>query len=301
MEKNELTPAESRFPLPSEPIIMAVTPEMASDWLSYRNHPKNRPLSKAVSGRYQADMEAGRWTEATPEGLIFDTGGYGVSFQHRMKALANISTEKLVEQYGAPHLRFWVFPNEPREIFDVVDQGYKRTAAHVLHVPYATHLGAAARHLAALADGDRWGMPRLPKITTPEIVTTFHAWPELAWYIKDIHATCVETGVPIAPHAAILAQAARTEHRDLIPDWLRQVKTGANLGPGAPALHLRRKFHSPLPTGKGKRDLAYALIVKAWNAYANGTSMTVLRHAVTEELPKVVGFAFSEKKEDEAA
>lgn len=299
-KKSELTPAESRFPLPSEPMVMAVTPEMASDWLSYRNHPKNRPLSKAVSARYQADIEAGRWTEATPEGLIFDTDGYGISFQHRMKALANSAPEKLIEQYGTPYLRFWVFPNEPREIFDVVDQGFKRTAAHVLGVKYATHLGSAARHLAALADGDRWGMPRLPKITTPEIVRTFSDWPELTWYIKDIHATSLETGVPIGPHAAVLAQAARTEHRDLIPDWLELVKTGANLGPGAPALHLRRKFHSPLPAGKGKRDLAYALIVKAWNAYAAGVDLTVLRHAVNEELPKVTGFSFPQKQEEAA-
>lgn len=300
MEKNELHPSESRFPLPSEPTVMAVTPEMASDWLSYRNHPKNRPLSKAVSGRYQADIEAGRWTQATPEGLIFDTDGYGVSFQHRMKALANVSTEALVKAYGTPYLNFWVFPGEPREIFEVVDQGYKRTAAHVLHVPYASSLGAAARHLAALADSDRWGMPRFPKITTPEIVATFHAWPELTWYIKDIHKACVDAGIPIGPHAAVLAQAARTEHRDRIPEWLEQVKTGASLGPGAPALHLRKKFHNPLPTGKGKRDLAYALIVKAWNAYANDTNITVLRHAVTEELPKVTGFSF-EKKAEEAA
>ncbi|MGA4942163.1 hypothetical protein [Streptomyces cinereoruber] len=300
MEKNELTPAGSRFPLPSEPAILAVTPEMASDWLSYRNHPKNRPLSKAVSGRYQADMEAGRWTEATPEGLIFDTDGYGVSFQHRMKALANCSPEALAEAYGNPFLRFWIFPNEPREIFDVVDQGFKRTAAHVLGVKYAGHVGAAARHLAALADGDRWGMPRFPKITTPEIVRTFEAWPELTWYIKDIHATALDTGIPIGPHAAVLAQAARTAHRDRIPEWLKQVKTGANLGAGAPALHLRKKFHSGLPTGKGKRDLAYAVIVKAWNAYVRGTDMTVLRHMTTEELPKVVGFDFSQKAEEAA-
>jgi hypothetical protein len=300
VDKNELTPSESRFPLPSEPTILAVTPEMASDWLSYRNHPKNRPLSKAVSARYQADMEAGRWTEATPEGLIFDTDGYGVSFQHRMKALANTAPETLTMRYGNPCLRFWIFPNEPREIFDVVDQGFKRTAAHVLRVPYAASLGGAARHLAALADGDTWGMPRFSKVTTPEIVRTFNAWPELTWYIKDIHGASVEAGVPIGPHAAVLAQAARTEHRARIQDWLLQVRTGANLGPGAPALHLRRRFHNGIPVGKGKRDHVYALIVKAWNAYVSGLDLTVLRYGVNEELPKVIGFSFSKRNEEAA-
>jgi hypothetical protein len=282
----ELTPAESQYPLPSKPAIMAVTPEMASDWLSYRNHPKNRPLSKAVSGRYQADMEAGRWTEATPEGYIFDTDGYIISGQHRLKAQANANVT----------LAMWIFPDQPREIFEVVDQGYKRTAAHVLHVPYATNLGNAARHLAALADNDRWGMPRFPKITTPEIVQTFHAWPELTWYIKDVHGASLEADVPIGPHAAVLAQASRTEYRDRIPEWLDGVRSGAIASKTDPRLQLRRRFHGGLPSGKGKRDLAYALVVKAWNAWALGSEVTILRHMSTEVLPKVAGFEFSKEK-----
>jgi hypothetical protein len=286
VRSTELTPAESQYPLPSKPTVLAVTPEMASDWLSYRNHPKNRPLSKAVSGRYQADMEAGRWTEATPEGYIFDTDGYIISGQHRLKAQANANVT----------LAMWIFPDQPREIFEVVDQGYKRTAAHVLHVPYATNLGNAARHLAALADHDRWGMPRFPKITTPEIVQTFHAWPELTWYIKDVHGASLEADVPIGPHAAVLAQAARTEHRDAIPEWLDGVRSGAIASKTDPRLQLRRRFHGGLPAGKGKRDLAYALVVKAWNAWALGNEVTILRHMSTEVLPKVTGFEFSKEQ-----
>jgi hypothetical protein len=296
VRSTELTPADSQYPLPSKPAILAVTPEMASDWVSYRNHPKNRPLSKSVSTRYQADMEAGRWRQATPEGLIFDTDGWGISFQHRMKALANTSAETLIKAYGHPYLLFWIFPDQPRDIFEVVDQGYKRTAAHVLHVPYAANLGNAARHLAALADNDRWGMPRFPKITTPEIVQTFHAWPELTWYIKDVHGASLEADVPIGPHAAVLAQAARTEHRDAIPEWLDGVRSGAIASKTDPRLQLRRRFHGGLPAGKGKRDLAYALVVKAWNAWALGNEITILRHMSTEVLPKVTGFEFTKEQ-----
>lgn len=138
-------------------------------------------------------------------------------------------------------------------------------------------------------------MPRFPKITTPEIIETFHAWPELTWYIKDIHGACLEAGIPIGPHAAVMAQAARTENRDCIETWLHHVRSGENLASGNPALHLRRRFHSGLPAGKGKRDIAYALIVKAWNAYALGEGMTVLRHMSTEVLPKVNGFEFARR------
>lgn len=278
----EMIPANSSFRLPSKPGVITVTPEMASEWLSFRNHPKNRPLSRSVSARYQADMEAGRWVPGTPEGYIFDTEGYIISGQHRMKAQAN----------GNVTLDVWVFPDEPRGIFEVVDQGYKRTAAHLLRVPYASSLGNAARLLAALADGDRWGLPRYPKITTPEVVEAFHAWPELSWYIKDIHATFLNSGIPIGVHAAVLAQAARTEHVSEIPDWLDGVRTGADLGATDPRLHLRRRCGGGLPSGAGKRDYAYAITVKAWNAFVADEHVNVLRYASTEPMPKVAGFEF---------
>lgn len=284
--REELTPAESKYPLPSTAQILIVTPEMASDWLSYRNHPKNRPLSKSVSARYQADMEAGRWREETPEGYIFDTEGYLISGQHRMKAQANANVT----------LKVWIFPNEPREIFDVVDQGYKRTAAHLLRIPYASNVANAARHLAALGDGDRWGMPRFPKITTPEVIAAVQAWPEITWHVKELHRVATEEGIPLGAHAAVIAQAERTQYRDSIPAWIDGVVTGANLDSTDPRLVLRRRFHGGLPTGRGKRDLAYALIVKAWNAWALGEPVTVLRHMQTEQLPKVVGFEFESKE-----
>lgn len=278
-----LTPSGSTFRLPPEPCVMVVTPDMASDWLSYRNHPKNRPLSKSVAGKYQADMSADRWT-LTPEGLIFDTEGYIISGQHRLKAVAN--SGKTIE--------FWIFPNESRDIFDVVDQGYKRTAAHVLRVPHAVPIANGARHLAALADQDRWGMPRYPKITTPEILETYRAWPELGWYPTEAHNVYLATKVPAGVHLAVLAQAARTVHIGQIAPWLETLHSGANLAEGDARLLLRERFRSGITViaGTNRRDLAYALIVKAWNAYVEERSLTVLRWMTTESLPKVSGFTF---------
>jgi len=289
----ELVPANDPYPLPSTPMVLEVTPEMASSWLSYRNHPKNRPLSRGVSIRYQTDMEAGRWREATPEGLIFDTDGWGISFQHRMRALANVSTDVLIAKYGHPYLRFWIFPNEPREIFEVVDQAFKRTAAHLIQVPYATSIGAGARHLAALADGDPWGMPRFGRITTPEAVRAYHDWPELTWHTKDVHAMFMDSRIPIAPHLAVLAQASRTEHRHSIPAWISGIRSGEHLAGQDPRLVLPRRFRHNPPVGRNRRDVAYALIVKAWNAYVTGAPLTTVRHMSTETLPKVIGFEFN--------
>lgn len=299
----ELVPANDPHSLPSVSGVYPVTPEMASSWLSYRNHPKNRPLSPSVSARYQADMEGGRWREGTPEGLIFDTDGYGVSFQHRMRALSNVSAETLVEKYGNPYLSFWVFVDEPRDIFDHIDQGFRRTAAHLIRDKYASQAAAGARHLAALADRDTWGMPRYGRITTPEILDTYHAWPELTWYLTDVMGAHFDAGITAPPHLAVMAQAARTEHRDKIPGWLEALRTGAIGDANDPRLRLRNRFMGGyVSAGQGvKRDVMYALIAKAWNAHVKGEKLQILSHRVSEPLPTVEGFSFKNDQSKESA
>jgi hypothetical protein len=291
--EEELIPANDPHSLPRKSGVFPVTPAMASSWLSYRNHPKNRPLSKSVSARYQADMEACRWRQGTPEGLIFDTDGYVISGQHRLKAQANAGTT----------LDWWIFVNEPREIFEHVDQGFRRTAAHLIRGKYASQVGAGARHLAALAYGDRWGMPHFNGITTPEVLATHREWPELTWHLTEVMACHYEAGVAGPPHLAVIAQADRTEHRDMIPSWLEGVRTGYDLSKGDPRAHLRNRFRSGFAmTGQGnKRDSMYAQIVKAWNAYVTGESLTVLRFMASEELPTVVGFTFKNDTREDAA
>jgi hypothetical protein len=282
-----LTPAEDPYPLPSEPQIITVTPEMASSWLSYRDTPKNRPMSKSVTARYQADMENGRWKEGTPEGYIFDTDGYWISGRHRAKAQANSNTT----------LKVWIFPSQPRDIAPFLDQGFRRTAAHIIRQPYGKDMGAGARHLAALADGDLRGMPRYNSVQVPETVATFNAWPELNWYPGETWAVWRATSIPMGPHLAVLAQASRTDDRLKIEDWLEGLRTGADLHAGDPRLLLRERFNGGFVTlGQvNKRDQQYALIVKAWNAYAGGTTLTGqgFRFKVGEFLPTVRGFSFT--------
>lgn len=290
--RDELIPANDPYPLPSKSGTYDVSPEMASSWFSYRRHPKLRPFSPSTAARYQADMESvpRRWREDTPEGLIFDTDGWIISAQHRLKAQANAGVT----------LRWRIFVGEPRDIGPFLDQGRRRSAADMLMVKYGVQVGAGARHLAALADADRWGMPRYNAITIPEVVEAYGQWPELTWHLTEVMACKREALVPAGPHLAVLAQASRTGHRDLIPTWLQGVCTGEDLSHGDPRLHLRRRFGTGLPAGKGKREHAYGLLVKAWNAYVAGEFPTVLKYMSTEPLPQVVGFSMK-KAEGKAA
>jgi hypothetical protein len=303
--EEELIPANDPHSLPSEYGIFPVTQEMASSWLSYRaTHPKLRPLSPGVAAGYQRMMEAGEFAEASPEGLVFDTEGYIISAQHRLKALANADPAKLTRYYGKPFLNFRIFPNESRSIAPYLDQGFRRTAAHLLvGRPYAKDIGSGARLLAALADRDRWGTPRFNQIKVPEIVATADLWPELEWYPAEVWAVWRATRVPSGAHLAVLAQAARTEHREKIPGWLESLRTGVFDAATDPRLRLRERFRGGFVSlGKvPKRDQIYAQVTKAWNAYVTGESLTVLRFMASEELPTVVGFTFKNDTREDAA
>lgn len=283
MEKTNPVLAESNYPLPSDAQILLVTPEMASDWLSHRNYPRNRKISKSVVGKYIADMKEGRW-KTTRQGLIFDTQGKIIDGQHRLTAVAN----------GEVTVAFWIYPSEARDTFEALDQGYKRTAAHLLNTPYSMHVASGARYLAALADRDEWSMPRFARITNPEIFDTVRIWPELTRMAELAVNVRGATSIIASPHLAILSQAARTEYGtpEKFEAWKTGLTTGDNLGRTDPRLLLRNRFlrSGHTLTGSKNRDIVYGLIAKAWNAYAKGESMQVLAWRATEGIVPVAGF-----------
>lgn len=273
----------SQYPLPSEAQILLVTPEMASDWLAHRTYDKNRRISKSVVNRYISDMVNGRW-KTTRQGLIFDTHGDIIDGQHRLSAVAN----------GNVTVAFWVYPNEARDTFDALDQGYKRQASQLLGVPNSTTVAAGARYLAALADQDPFDMPRFNKVSNPEIHATVQVWPELTRYSVAVAEVRIATWIIGAPHLAVLAQAARTEAGtpEKIEAWRQGLLTGDNLTSYDPRLQLRNRFirqHRNL-AGSKNRNLVYSLIAKAWNAWAEDKGVAVLRWTSAEPLTPVLGF-----------
>lgn len=281
-DQREPSPETSAFRLPTQPTQMEVTADMASDWLTSRNYPKNRPISKSVSGRYQRDMEQGRWLQ-TPQGYSFDTDGYLIDGQHRLKAQANSGVT----------LTMWVFPDQLRETFGVFDSGFKRAPSHMLSgTSHPALVAGALRFLVSASDQDRWSLPRWSAITTPEILVASRQWPEVTRYASAVRDVWRDTGIPTSAHLAVVAQAARTQAADKIPAWLESLRTGADLHSGDPRLTLRNRYFSlyrPIAQ-MPKRELDYRQITKSWNAYATDEPMSMMRVMTGESMVKVVGF-----------
>jgi hypothetical protein len=94
----------------------------------------------------------------------------------------------------------------------------------------------------------------------------------------------------------VLAQAARTEHADKIEGWFTALHHGTDMTNGDARLHLRNRFMSNWlnMSGSNNRPLRYSLIVKAWNAYALGQDINVLRWSQNETIPTVEGFSWED-------
>ena len=292
---NVLTPNDSLYPVGSEPEMVLVTPEMASDWLTARRSPQQRNISASIVAKYLRDMREGRW-KLTRQGLTFDSEGHNIDGQHRLRALANCDRESLEKHYGTPGLMFWIYPNEPADTFDAYDQNFKRTAAHLINEQYSTNIAAAARLLTAARDQDPWTFPRLSRITNPEILQTRREWPEISRYVAKATVLHKPTHISIPEHLTVLAQAARTEHADKIEDWFTALHHGTDMTNGDARLHLRNRFMSNWlnMSGSNNRPLRYSLIVKAWNAYALGQDINVLRWSQNETIPTVEGFSWED-------
>jgi hypothetical protein len=279
------TPAASKVSLPPRPMVLKIDRQTARDWLDYRNDRSithNRKLSPVVVQRYADDMRRGNW-DLTHQGIAFDTEGWLIDGQHRLAAVA----------LSGVACEFWIFPDMPRDTFDKVDGGRARQAHQLLNGPNSVVRAAAVRFLA-VADGTaepftkRAAYARLNNTQTLAEVRKWGA--ALEESVRSAVTNVRRSRVVAAPHAAVLTQALYTEHASCIPAWLEGLATGAMLAETDPRLRIRSVFSSRTSASVGDRTKAYAVIVKAWNAYVTGKTVRNLSFRDDETVPAVVGF-----------
>lgn len=266
------------YPIPTEPGIVRITPDMARDWLDTRNH-GNRNLSAQTAQRYAQAIREGRWL-TTHQGIAFDVEGRLLDGQHRLLAIVLADTP----------VDMWVVPGQDRSAFAVLDIGRRRQAGHLLHGTHALVMAAACRFLGVV-DGTlphaygRHGR----QIDNDVILQIYSRWPEVEEYAARVAEVRKPSKIIPAPHLAVVAQAARTRYRDRLDSWFEGLRTGAGLGEGDPRLLLRNRcMQFRGRTGPSDRETVYRLIVKAWNAHATGRTVGVLRIRDGEKTPTVV-------------
>lgn len=274
-------------PIPDKPIVMLVTPEIATDWLENRNV-ENRRKSNVAARKYARLVRAKRW-KCTHQGIAFDRHGFLIDGQHRLMAI--VATGIAVKLFIIPFVE-----GMDDDTFDVLDNGHRRQAAQLLKGSGANARAAAVLYLGVV-DGSFGPEAKITQeihatsVETADVLEVEKDWPELMAWASVVGTSNRNAHIPPGSHLAVLAQAERSPHRDRIESWLEGVNSGAGLGPKDPRLLVRNRFISGtrLAQGETGRCMAYRLLVKAWNAHATGATLGVLRASDNEARPEVVG------------
>jgi hypothetical protein len=274
-------PVEGSIESPSSAFEL-ITPDIAAAYLA--RNPRNRLIEKRIVRRYASAMRAGHW-ESTGQSIQFDTTGDLVDGQHRLTAIVEtgLSFTMLVVRGLSPSVR------------DVIDTGKARTLADSLRLRgtadsptvggmlrwkyrydrglvFASSLDLDHRTLEAVLDenpsiGESASARTLlqPKQLIP---------PTLAgWLLFELHRA----------DAGMAAQ------------FFDQFAAGSGIAKGDVAYIVRQRLISDLNSRQSlshQRQATLAvLIVKGWNAFAEGRSVSNFVVKPNQPFPVIWGAA----------
>ncbi|WNM67462.1 DNA binding protein [Rhodococcus phage Polyyuki] len=232
----------------------------------------NRKLRKAKVEEYRRAIERGDFM-FNGDAIRISDNHIMLDGQHRLEALA--ATDKTIMALLVEGL--------PTEARDTIDVGATRTAANLLEfggderVLNAVNVAALGRAALILED-----QPMPSKLEVVQFVHQHRDELEKAYH----HGARVVEGSPLkggtTPYAlaAWLIAKAEPDH-EIIENFFRKLASGEGLYHGDPILALRNRLVSSPPDTAGGSRHRYlrnsALFLRAWNAWATGQELTLIR------------------------
>jgi hypothetical protein len=246
-----------------------ITPQQAKELVAPDRNRVNRTKRWPRIREYAADIVAKQW-KVTGETIGLDVDGCLVQGQHRL--LACIEADK-------PFRTFVVY-DLARDAQQVMDSGMKRSVSDALHMrgeQNATPLAALVR-LTIAYEADHELRERTTKTSNTFVLRRFDEDPELfREAVKAGQSAYQQSGKMASPATWALAWVLFASiDRDDASDFFELVKTGDGVRKGDPVYALRRFLTDRIINSSGARRIAMAVIVKAWNAYRDGTRIDLL-------------------------
>jgi hypothetical protein len=278
--------------------IVTITPEQARALLE--EQPAQRPVNDRHVDMLKSEMENGRFY-LTHQGIAFDESGVNFDGQHRLWACF---------LSGVP-ITVWVFFNEPRGNFDIVDtRHHPRTVGQlaVTKGQFASlgHANAASAAGRFIHFYDRRRNPTTPNATLPftsreldAVIGTHPGLPAAAVFWRDNQAAR-RVRLPAASTIALFTLFAEADGAKAAI-FQHQVLTGENLREGDPAMTLRNSAADSPAVSRGRSiDIPYR-IARAWNAFHAGRTIlklygastgrgTKLRKDGLDQFPEIAGY-----------
>lgn len=265
--------------------LVRITPQIAEKWL--RSNTNNRSVTVGRVTQYAADMRRGEW-RVNGETIKIATDGRILDGQHRLMAVleADVAIDSLVIR-GLDAVAQ-----------ETMDQGRARTLADVFKLRGEKYYSPLATSARVLALYELYGTIVQPAYTaTPSISQASRAL-ERNPQLRDSVAFVFARRRPWMPasHMGALHFLFATVDAAGADDFITKLSTGEDLHRGD-AIHTLREqlLEAHMERVAIVQRTQLALVIKAWNAYMAGQSVTRLAWtpggARPEAFPTINGLA----------
>lgn len=274
-----MTPATDSKTITSK--VELISPKMAKQYLATMR--KNRAVSERAVLAYADAMKNDKW-HFHGQPIQFDVNGKLVDGQHRLRAIVE----------SGETIKMLVVRGVSDAAVNLIDTGRRRTAAHQLAAEGCIDSNATAAAILLLSNYDSGTIGHNQvKINNADIITAWRAVPGIDASREYSHmiGKILPRGIGIWAHfifARIDADAAKV--------FFQHLASGSELKAGSPILLLRNRLIELRmnKTVRPNRTWLCAIIVKAWNAFRNGSKLDSLKWDVgsdkkaQEAFPKAI-------------
>jgi len=243
-----------------------ITPQIAAQMLEANTN--NRPARDGLVQSYAEDMRAGRW-QTNGDAIRFNVNGQLIDGQHRLFAVVR----------SGVHISSLVIRNLPPEAFQTIDGGATRKAGDLLNLMDVKNANSVAS-VARMAILYETGLIQQRKVSRTSIVEFVEQHPYTVEAVRLGRPAGRGGHLNAAPVSTVIFLAnERRLYDDEITSFLEGIVEGARLERGDPRLALREWSVNERMRNHGKLNtiVTFAAVARAWNAYAKGERLIVIK------------------------
>jgi hypothetical protein len=267
---------------PTNSRVIEFSPKLAEHVLTKLNV-NNRPMKHAKIKKYSDDLSQDLWG-LTGDTIKFGSDGFLKDGQNRLSACVRAGKAM------ASHVVFGINP----QLFARMDIGKNRTGADVFSIAgisYANHVAAAVRWLLIFASSDP--SDRGAQFSNEELLAAYREKFDADRLDRSIQSALEvrrQCHHPVGPLAA-LHYLFSERHQQKADAFYEEWASGRAKRVRAPSRYLQRRLVEIANASNNRihENVRNALIIKAWNAYLAGhtVSKADMQHAASDTLPQI--------------
>jgi hypothetical protein len=258
---------------------MLITPEYAKSLL--RMNTSNRKVNKNFVERYAKDISDGRWCEDTGETIKIANDGTILDGQHRLIA---------VVQSGVP-VYFHVVTGLDKKIMSFIDTGKARNASDVFslnRIPNHNSIPSMITMYESMNMGAKYAHANTKKYLTNDVLLTKYRerpeyWQEVARNVGVWYTSFAKILPPSILGGMYVYLSDIDEESSF--EFFSQLSSGMNVNNDTIHLLRNKLMKDKISIKKIPILIKVALIIKTWNYYRIGKTVTNLVYYPSEPFP----------------